>query len=245
MRIAIIGAGHVGQTLGRRWAERDHTIVYGVREPEAPKSKDAATATGHGARVATAREAAADAEVVVLATPWEAAHDALRGADALGGKILVDATNPLGGGVGEGLAVGHTTSGAEQVAGWAPGARVVKAFNTTGWPNMKDPDYAGQPATMLVCGEDEGANRVVADLAAARAARDAVDPPRAVPRDGHRDRVPPAAALGPELAARVGERGGDRLRQPRPELVVEVAEVGQRLEPLAAVHAQRLGDLRA
>src|SRR5213592_1922682 len=50
-------------------------------------------------------------------------------------------------------------------AGWAPAARVVKAFNTTGWPNMKDPDYAGQPATMLVCGEDEGANRVVADLA--------------------------------------------------------------------------------
>src|SRR2546427_551314 len=82
-----------------------------------------------------------------------------------GGKILVDATNPLGGGVGEGLAVGHTTSGAEQVAGWAPAARVVKAFNTTGWPNMKDPDYAGQPATMLVCGDDEGANRVVADLA--------------------------------------------------------------------------------
>src|SRR5439155_548605 len=69
MRIAIIEAGHVGQTLGRRWAERGHTIVYGVREPEAPKSKDAATATGHGARVATAREAAADAEVVVdLAT---------------------------------------------------------------------------------------------------------------------------------------------------------------------------------
>src|SRR2546426_12824473 len=83
MRIAIIGAGHVGQTLGRRWAERGHTIVYGVREPEAPKSKDAATATGHGACVATAREAAADAGVVVLATPWAAAHDALRGAGAL------------------------------------------------------------------------------------------------------------------------------------------------------------------
>src|SRR3989442_1341888 len=79
--------------------------------------------------------------------------------------------------------------------------------------------------------------RPAEDRAAARAVRDAVDPPRAVPRDGHRDRVPPAAALGPELAARVGERGGDRLRQPRPELVVEVAEVGERLEPLAAVLA--------
>lgn len=167
MRIAIIGAGHVGQTLGGRWADRGHSIVYGVREPDAPKSKEAATATGRGARVASVRAAATDAEVVVLATPWEAVRDALHEAGALGGKILIDATNPLalGGGSGGGLAVGHTTSGAEHVAQWAPGARVVKAFNTTGWPNMKDPDYAGQAATMLVCGDDEAANRMVADLA--------------------------------------------------------------------------------
>src|SRR5207247_3269955 len=195
------------------WAERGHTIVYGVREPEAPKSKDAATATGDGARVATAREAAADAEVVVL------------------GRM------GAGGARGEGLQhhglAEHEGSRLRRAAG--DDARV--------WRRRRGESRGGGSLDVHRVRGDR--RRPAEDRAAARAARDAVDPPRAGPRDGHRDRVPPAAALGPELAARVGERGGDRLRQPRPELVVEVAEVGQRLEPLAAVHAPRLGDLRA
>ena len=64
-------------------------------------------------------------EVVVLATPWNAAQDALRSCGNLKGKILLDCTNPLKADL-SGLEVGHTTSGSEQVAAWSEGARVVK-----------------------------------------------------------------------------------------------------------------------
>jgi predicted dinucleotide-binding enzyme len=65
----------------------------------------------------------------------------------------------------QGLALGWTTSAAEQVAEWATGARVVKAFNTTGAGNMLDPDYDGQVATLFVCGDADEAKQVVTELA--------------------------------------------------------------------------------
>jgi predicted dinucleotide-binding enzyme len=63
------------------------------------------------------------------------------------------------------LALGYTTSGAESVSGWAPGARVVKAFNTTGSGNMMDADYRGQRPTMFFCGDDASAKEITAGLA--------------------------------------------------------------------------------
>jgi hypothetical protein len=78
-------------------------------------------------------------------------------------KILIDCTNPLAAGLQP--AVGGNTSGAEQIAGWAPdGTCVVKAFNTTGANNMADPDYAGTPLTMFICGDDADAKSTVAEL---------------------------------------------------------------------------------
>jgi predicted dinucleotide-binding enzyme len=65
----------------------------------------------------------------------------------------------------QGLALGHTTSAAEAIAQWAQGARVVKAFNSTGANNMLDPNYGGQAASMLICGDDAAAKKVVLDLA--------------------------------------------------------------------------------
>jgi predicted dinucleotide-binding enzyme len=67
-------------------------------------------------------------------------------------------------GLQQGLVLGHTTSAAEQVAGWAAGAKVVKAFNTTGWPNMANPKYGDQSATMFICGDDAGAKAAVTRL---------------------------------------------------------------------------------
>ena len=64
-----------------------------------------------------------------------------------------------------GLTVGYTASGGEQVAGWAPGARVVKIFNTTGFPNMANPEYPEGRSMMLYCGDDPAAKKVAAQLA--------------------------------------------------------------------------------
>src|SRR6266545_1864791 len=95
MKIAIIGAGNVGGTLGSRWAKNGHTVTFGVRNPNDEKLKKLLSGIGGAARAATIREAVDDASVVVLATPWEAAQSAIQAAGKLNGKILIDATNPL------------------------------------------------------------------------------------------------------------------------------------------------------
>jgi predicted dinucleotide-binding enzyme len=164
MNIAVIGSGNVGGTLGRRWAELGHQVIFGSRDPHSQKVK-ALLAASPQARAATAGDAAAQAEVVALATPWPGLEQIVTGLGDLRGKVVIDCTNPIAPGFQ--LAVGVTTSGAEQVAGWATGARVVKAFNTTGWENMADPLYDGEPITMFICGDDAQAKAVVTELAEA------------------------------------------------------------------------------
>ena len=166
MKIGIIGPGNVGSTLGRAWAEKGHDILFGVRDPRAKKVEDAIKATGGKARAASVKEAAAQAEVVLLAVPWGATQDAIKAAGNLGGKIVIDATNPLKPDL-SGLALGHTTSAGEEVARWAAGAKVVKAFNTIGAQHMANPRFGGQSASMFICGDDAAAKKTVAALAEA------------------------------------------------------------------------------
>ncbi len=123
-------------------------------------------ATGGKARAATVKEAASAADVVVLAVPWGAVREVIKQAGHLSGKIVIDATNPLRPDL-LGLVLGHNTSAGEEVARWAEGAKVVKAFNTTGAQNMANPQFGGQSATMFLCGDDAGAKKTVATLAEA------------------------------------------------------------------------------
>ena len=113
MRLAVIGAGSVGATLGKAWRRRGHDVTYGVRNPDDPKYGSL------GADVTTRDRAAGDAEVVVLCTPWQSTRDAVQACGDLGGKVLIDCTNPLTPDF-TALEVGHTTSGAEQIAEWPP-----------------------------------------------------------------------------------------------------------------------------
>jgi hypothetical protein len=160
MKIAIIGAGNVGSTLGRGLARAGHAVRYAVRDPAADKHAGLRHA---GAEVQAVRAAVEAADAVLLTTPFGAAEAALAAAGDFGGKPLVDATNPIGPGLT--LTHGHTDSGAEQVARWAQNARVVKAFNTTGVENMADPAYGEARAQMFVCGDDAEACAVAVGLA--------------------------------------------------------------------------------
>ena len=168
MKIGVIGSGNVGGTLGKRWARAGHEVAFGARNPAEPRVVALVKESGPSARAVSVLEAAREAAVVVLTVPWDNAREALAAAGDLEGRILIDATNPVPltpEGLRQGLVIGHTTSGGEQVARWAEGARVVKAFNTTGWQNMADPRYGSEGLSMLLCGDDAESKKVVADLA--------------------------------------------------------------------------------
>ena len=162
MKIAILGTGSVGTTLGRRWKEIGHEVTFGSRDPESEKSQQIAGEIGP---VVSQSAAARGAEVVLLATPWPVTQEVIATAGSLAGKTLIDATNPLND-TFSGLALGFDTSAAEEIARWAPEANVVKAFNTVGAKVMADPAFEPTKASMFYCGDDAAAKQQVHELAA-------------------------------------------------------------------------------
>src|SRR5690242_10131396 len=155
MNIAIIGAGNVGGALGANWAQKGHEIVFGVRDPQAAKTQSLLAKIGSRAKAASPAEAAASADVIVLATPWPATEAAIRSLGNLRGKVVLDATNPLTRGPdGIALEIGHSISAGEKVQGWAAGASVFKTLNTTGFANMVNPVFDGIKSVMFVAGDD-------------------------------------------------------------------------------------------
>jgi predicted dinucleotide-binding enzyme len=163
MRIGILGAGRVGGNLGRIWSRSGHEVTFGVPDPTDPKVLDLLASLDGRARAVAVAEAATFGDVIVLATPWLATRQSLESAGDLAGKVLVDCTNPHLADL-SGLEIGHTTSAAEEVARWAPGARVVKAFNTVGHAHLGNADFASGPLTGFLCGDDPDAKRLVAVL---------------------------------------------------------------------------------
>jgi predicted dinucleotide-binding enzyme len=139
LEIAVIGAGHIGRTLGAKWTTAGHRVVYGVRSPAAPDT-------------APIPDAVARAEVVLLAVPGAAARDVLSGlGTALAGKVVIDATNDIQG-----------TGKLHALAELTDGAHPVRAFNTLGWESFADPDFDGVTADLFYAAE-EGNAKAVAD----------------------------------------------------------------------------------
>lgn len=153
MRIAILGFGNVGAQLGRLWSAKGHTITAGLRAG----SKGTDVAKQLGISVATPEVAVRQAEVIALALPWSAVQSALAALGSLEGKIILDATNPLGADLR--VIPLEEGSAAEQVAHWAKGARVVKAFNTIGAALFGDGTF-----DMFYCGDDADAKNTLRSL---------------------------------------------------------------------------------
>mgnify|MGYP001164784556 CR=1 FL=1 len=160
MRIAIVGAGNVGQALGSGWRKAGHQPSYALREAT---GKNAERVRGAGFDITRMDEAAARAEAIVLAVPWPGVAEAVKSLGDVSGKVLVDATNPLTPALE--LALGFSDSAAESVARLVPAALVVKAFNTTGADNMAAARSFKARPMMPVASDDAGAKAKVMRLA--------------------------------------------------------------------------------
>jgi len=164
MRIAIIGAGVVGATLAQRWTHGGHEICFASRSPRSEKVLKALASLPPGARSAPVAEAVKWSEVTLLATQYRDAEAAVASAGDFGGRVLIDATNPLKPDL-SGLIDTGTLSAAELISRAARGARVVKAFNSTGFNVMANPLFPTGRAAMLICGDDPEARATVSGLA--------------------------------------------------------------------------------
>jgi len=161
--IAIIGTGSVASALGPEFAAQGHTIIYGSRSPDRDDVQQLVVSTGDSASATTPGDAAKDADIVVLAVPGMLVEEITLGLGNLAGKIIIDPTNPLLEG-GDGLMHGVETSNAEIVQAAAPGAFVVKAFNTLSWQTMLDPASSGGPVSIPLSGNSDDAKATVAKL---------------------------------------------------------------------------------
>jgi hypothetical protein len=166
MRIAFLGYGNVGAPLADHLQRCGHDVTLAAADPASDGVKRALV-RNRDLRVTAPREAVDGAEVVFLATPFQANEEVLKGvARELAGKVLVDCTNPVGPGLRHGLA--SRESGSQAVQTLAPAARVVKAFSIYGFENLEDnryPAYAVKPA-MMFCGDDAAAKKTVGELIA-------------------------------------------------------------------------------
>lgn len=164
MKIAFIGIGQVGSALAGRLVALGHSVTIAARDPESERVQ-AAIAQYPALQVATPPHAVADAEIVFLATQFDAHAAAIAGAGDLSGKILVDCTNPVGANLSHGLQ--SQQSGAEAIQQVAPTAKVVKAFTIYGVENLGDnayPGYGDLKPAMLIAGDDPAAKQAIADL---------------------------------------------------------------------------------
>ena len=162
--IAVIGTGRVGGALGPQFAKLGHKIVYGSREPNRSEVEDLVARTGGGASAASPADAARGADIVVIAVPWGGVEETVKSLGDLSGKIILDPTNATQSNPDGFREHAVATSAAEMIQGWAPGARVVKAFNTLNYMTMADPASAGGPVTIPICGDDAPAKARVAEL---------------------------------------------------------------------------------
>jgi 8-hydroxy-5-deazaflavin:NADPH oxidoreductase len=165
MRIGILGSGLMGGKLGTLFARAGHDVVFSYSR-ERSKLEGLAREAGGGARAGTPREAAQEAELLLLAVHWSRVDDVLAQAGDLTGKILVTCSLPMNAD-DTGLVVAHTSSGAEELAKKARGARVVSAFGTV--PSevlfaVFEARNGERRPSLVYSGDDEEAKAEVATL---------------------------------------------------------------------------------
>ncbi len=157
-KIAIIGAGNVGSTLGKGWLKAGHEVVFGVRDPHSSKTQKALALIA-GAKTSTVQEAAKNAEVIVITTPPEAVLELIPQLGDVSDKVIIDTTNSVR------TRPAPFATAYHAVKEITKAHDVVKCFNSTGFENMLNPIYDGEGIDMFAAGDSKKAKQVAEQLA--------------------------------------------------------------------------------
>jgi 8-hydroxy-5-deazaflavin:NADPH oxidoreductase len=166
MRIGILGSGLMGAKLGTIFARAGHEVVFSYARSERKLKRLAREARGH-ARAGTPREAARDADALLMAVHWSRVNDVLKRAGDLSGKVVITCSLPMNA-ADTRLVIARTSSGAESLARKVRNADVVSAFGTVPSEVLFEV-FAAKRRTrrrpsLLYCGDDEDAKEVAASL---------------------------------------------------------------------------------
>jgi predicted dinucleotide-binding enzyme len=161
-KIAFIGIGNVGFAIANNLQKKGHEIIVANNDENSETVKKALEQNANFS-VKNIQEAIDEAEVVFLATPFQANEEILKSL-TFNGKVLVDCTNPVGMGISHGLK--SEISGSEKVQEWAPDAKVVKAFTIYGFENFINSDYPNYNVKplMMIAGNDTAAKNIVSKI---------------------------------------------------------------------------------
>lgn len=166
MEITFIGHGRVGAPLADHLQRAGHQVTLAAKNPASGSLKNAQARNSH-LRIAEPIIAVRDADVIFLATPFQANEAALREVEGeIRGKILVDCTNPVGANLRHGL--NSVQSGSEMIQALVPETKVVKAFTIYGFENFEDSSYPqfNVKPVMMYCGNEPLAKETVGELIA-------------------------------------------------------------------------------
>ncbi len=165
MRVGILGSGLMGGKLGTIFARARHEVVFSYARSE-QKLKTLALHAKGNATHGTPREAAAEADAILLAVHWSRVDDVLKKAGDLSGKVIVTCSLPMNDD-DTGLVLGLTSSGADALQKKVPKARVVSAFNTV--PSevlfgVYEAKHKARRPSLVYCGDDHVGKEVAVEL---------------------------------------------------------------------------------
>lgn len=168
-RIAILGAGPVGSTLGRKWASAGHTVAFGVKDPSSERAQSLRAALGQHILISSPAEALAQADIVLLAVPGNVVEEIITThAQLLDYKIIIDATNKFRN-LEKFLATriwdkSETRNSLAILQENVPHAQVYRAFNSYGWELFADPIFESIQADLFYCGPDSQTRAAIEQL---------------------------------------------------------------------------------
>lgn len=163
--IAVLGTGRFGGAIGGRLKSLGYDVCFGSRAPQRDSLQELLTRTG--VEAFPIAEAAANANMIIVATPYTAQDEVLSAIGGAKGKLIIDATNALGISSDGLMELLSETSAAQEIQAACPDARVVKAFNTIGFHHIADPEASNGPISALLASDHMDAKSEVGDMAKA------------------------------------------------------------------------------